>query len=92
MDVLQIVLITLILVATIVFTVLGFQLFLIFRKLQQSVDKVGQILSDARNIAEEVKKPLKAVTDLSTIVGTGMKVVKVLNQNKQVKRRFKKSK
>lgn len=90
MDILQIALVFLILLLSVLLSVLGIQVFFILRDLKKGVDKIDLLLGDARNLAEEVKRPIRAAADLSSMVETGVQVFKGLSKNKEAKRLFKK--
>lgn len=95
MDILQIALVFLILLLAILLSILGIQVFLILKDLKKSLDKIDLILGDARNIAEDIKKPIQAVASVASnvengvrAVETGMRVVQGLVKKKKSEQRL----
>lgn len=74
MDTLQLALVFLIILMAIILTAIGLQVFFLLRDLKRAVDRVGDILEGAQNLAESIGKPVKAMTNLAAVVETGIKV------------------
>lgn len=75
MDILQIALVFLILLLAILLSILGMQVFLILKDLKRSLDKIDLILGNAKSIAEDIQKPIKAVANVTSSVESGVKAV-----------------
>jgi uncharacterized protein YoxC len=58
----QILLVIVISVLTLLLTVIGVQVFFIFKELRHSVEKMNKILDDAGKISESVAKPFSAIS------------------------------
>lgn len=76
MDFLQIALILLIILLGVFLSVLGIQVFFILKDLRRSLDKLDDVLEDAKHITEDLEKPAKAVGEVTQVLETGVKVVK----------------
>ncbi|MDO8639013.1 MAG: hypothetical protein Q7R43_05535 [Candidatus Daviesbacteria bacterium] len=66
MDFLQIALIFLILLLSIFLGITGIQVFFILRDLKKALDKFNRILQTGENIAQDVERPVAAVSNLAT--------------------------
>lgn len=64
MDLLQIALVFLILLLSIFLAITGIQVFFILRDLKKALDKLNAVLQTGENIAEEIERPLSAISKL----------------------------
>lgn len=74
MDTIQLALFFLIILMAVIMTVIAFQIFVLLRDLKRAVDRVGDLLADVQSLAENIGKPVRAMTNLATVVETGIKV------------------
>lgn len=73
MDLLQAALIFLILLLSIFLSITGIQVFFILRDLKKALDKLNGVLQTGENIAQDLERPVAAVSSLVT--GAGVQVV-----------------
>ncbi len=64
MDLLQAALIFLILLLSIFLSITGIQVFFILRDLKKALDKFNAVLQTGENIAQEIEKPVVAISKL----------------------------
>lgn len=87
MDFLQIALIFLIILISIFLAIGGFQVFLILRDLHKSLRRLDKILETSQDIATDIEKPAKLVSNITTVARAITGVVKG-KLNKPKNRRF----
>lgn len=73
MDFLQLGLIFLILLISIFLAIAGFQVFLILKDLHKTLRRLDKILQTSQDIAEDIEKPAKLVSNIATGIETGGK-------------------
>ena len=66
MDLLQIALVFLILLLSIFLGITGIQVFFILRDLKKALDKLNGVLQTGENIAEDIEKPVSAISRFVT--------------------------
>lgn len=85
----QILLIAVVIVLTILLTVIGFQVFLILKEIQRSIQKANKMLDDAGLISGSIAKPIaslsNSITGLSGLAGLFGWLAKKSKQKKEVK-------
>jgi hypothetical protein len=79
-DTLQLILIIVIVVLTSLLTIIGIQVFFIFKELHQSMIKINKILDDAGIISESVSKPVSSLSGFLTGLKGGLKIFEVLEK------------
>lgn len=84
MDLLQAALIFLILLLSIFLAITGFQVFFILRDLKKALDKLNNVLQTGENIAQDIEKPVSAVSSAAKVLG------QVIKRNPKQKRFYKK--
>lgn len=91
MDFLQIALIFLIVLLSVFLSVLGIQVFFILKDLRRSLDKLDRVLESTEDIADNLERPVRAVSEVTQVLESGVKVVKSLGErsSKPAKRLFK---
>jgi hypothetical protein len=90
-DILQIALIFLIVLLSVFLSVLGIQVFFILKDLRKSLDKLDRVLESTEDIAENLEKPARVVSEVTQVLEGGVKVVKALGERsgRPAKRLFK---
>lgn len=84
-DTVQAVLLFVIVLLTILFVVLGIQVFYILRDLRQTVRKTNVILDDVENITQGISEPLSALSSMinnASALGTVAKVLSLFRRRK----------
>lgn len=66
MDLLQIALVFLILLLSIFLAITGIQVFFILRDLKKALDKFNAVLKTGENIAEDIERPVAAISNFIT--------------------------
>lgn len=64
MDFLQVALIFLILLLSVFLAITGIQVFFILRNLKKALDKFNAVLQAGENIAQDIEKPMAAISKL----------------------------
>ncbi len=90
MDFLQIALIFLILLLSIFLAITGIQVFFILRDLKRALDRLNKVLDVGEEIVEDLEKPVKAASNLVTVLGTKAKELKNVIKRPKPKRFYKK--
>lgn len=88
MDILQIALIVLIILLSVFLSVLGIQVFFILRDLKISLRKLDNVLADAQNITEDLEKPARAMSEVTQVLESGVRVVRELSARTRPARRI----
>lgn len=83
MDLTQAVLLSAIVALTIFLIFVGFQAFFTLKDLRKTLKKVDQLVDDANQIAEEVKRPLSSASHLFTALTTGGGIVHLLKRGQK---------
>ena len=78
----QILIIAVVLVLTLLLSVIGFQVFLIFRELQKTVMKINKMLDDAGLISESIAKPIASFSGIVSGVSGVAGLLGLLNKKK----------
>lgn len=91
MDLLQAALIFLILLLSIFLAITGFQVFFILRDLKKALDKLNKVLKTGEDLAEDIEKPVGAVSNaLTSSINSGVLALSnlVKKQSKPKPKRF----
>lgn len=81
LDPVQLILLSVIIILTVLFVILGIQVFLILTEVRKTVAKTNGILEKADSITEYVKSPLSAISSLSL----GIKATSLLGIAKYIR-------
>lgn len=90
MDFLQIALIFLILLLSVFLAITGIQVFFILRDLKKALDRLNKVLDVGEEIVEDIEKPVKAASNLVTVLSTKAKALKNAVKSPKPKRFYKK--
>lgn len=71
MDITQIVTLSLIIVFSIIFVVLGFQMFFVLRDLRKTMFRLNRLFDDADDLVGQVKKPIEQAGQMVTALTAG---------------------
>jgi len=85
MDTAQILLIIVIVSLSIIFILLGVQVFFILRQLQKTAQKVNKILDSASSISESISRPLANFSTLTSGLKMGAFIASLLRGKKKKK-------
>ncbi len=81
-DTLQLVLTIVIITLTALLTLIGIQVFFIFKELRESMKKINKILDDAGIISESVSKPISNLSGFLAGLKGGLKIFEVFEKKK----------
>lgn len=78
MDAAQTVVVLVIILLTVVLVVLGVQVFFILKEFRKTISKTNEILEDAKELTENVSRPLSSFSTLSTGLKVGSLIARLL--------------
>lgn len=82
-DTLQLYFALIIFILTIVFSIIGVQIYFILKELRSTVQKVNKVLDDTGEITESVAQPMNMVSSLVMGLRSGKKLLKGLDKKKK---------
>lgn len=88
MDVVQIILASAVVILTAILTLVGFEVFLIFKELRRSVQKINKILNDAGLISETITHQITGVSGLVKVVETAVDLIRIFFRKAKEKAQF----
>lgn len=85
METTQILLVIVVLALTLIMTIVGVEVFLIFKELRQSMKKINKMLDDMGLITEAVAKPIAGFSGFISGIKSGADAIKLLTRESSKK-------
>lgn len=85
MDITQILLVSVVLVLTVILTLVGIEVFLIFREARRAIQKINKILDEVVVLSGSVSKQVTNVSELVATIKTIFDFVKVFFKKEKLK-------
>lgn len=86
MEITQVLLIVVILVLASIMSIIGVEVFFIFREFKKSMKKFNKMLDDVGLITESVAKPIAGFSGFITGIKSGADAIKLLTKNTKKKK------
>ena len=91
MEITQILLIIVVLALTSIMTIIGIEVFFIFKELRKSIKKLNKMLGDMGLITESVAKPIAGFSGFITGLKSGADAIKLLTKDNKKKEKKEKA-
>lgn len=91
MEITQILLIIVVLALTSIMTIIGIEVFFIFKELRKSIKKLNKMLGDMGLITESVAKPIAGFSGFITGLKSGADAIKLLTKDNRKKEKKEKT-
>lgn len=91
MEVTQILLVIVVLALTSIMSIVGVEVFFIFKELRQSMKKINKMLDDVGLITESIAKPIAGFSGFITGLKSGADAIKLLTRDNRKKEKKEKT-
>lgn len=82
-DITQMLLAFVVLIATVILSIIGVQVFFILKEFQNTIHKVNKVLDDTGEISESVSKPISMFSAMLMGIRGSSSIIKTLTRDRQ---------